>query len=101
MSHLGSEELRFTWLSKTHSSSGEVTHTAKLVSIRDNAREVIGEQDFTINKDASDEQQYRAISSAYVRQLKHLVAKRIPRDAVAIVRTGGDFRAFTDRYLGE
>lgn len=96
LSHLGSEEVRFTQVPA--SSSGEqVVRTATLLSIRENVSEVIGAQNITTNKDASEDQQYRAISSAYVRQLKHLVVKRIPRDSLATIRTVNDFRSFAAR----
>ena len=96
LSHLGSEEVRFTQLPAS-SSGDQVTRTATLVSIRDNVRDVIGQQSITTDKDATDDQQYRAISSAYVRQLKHLMVKRIPRDSLATIRTVKDFRSFAAR----
>ena len=96
LSHLGSEEVRFTQLPAS-SSGDQVVRTATLSSIRENVSEVIGEQNITTNKDATEDQQYRAISSAYVRQLKHLVVKRIPRQSLATIRTVKDFKSFAAR----
>ena len=102
MSHLGSEEVRFTTVATRPSSTGQIIHTARLLTVRDGKREVIGQQDITLPAGIhpgvpDDEMQYRAISSAYARQLKHLVAKRIPIDFLHYIRTEEDFRAFTAR----